>query len=388
MNTFESALMARLGADLGDNTIVVNTCAVTGEAERQCRQTIRRLRRENPTAQIVVVGCAVQLNPALYASMPEVDRVLGNHEKLNPQLLHEKSKCVVGPIDAPFQLPIVHEFEGRNKAFLQIQQGCDHHCTFCVVRLSRGPNKGLPPDQVVEQAKAFVRAGFLEIVLTGADVVSYPYGFVAISERLLKEVPEIKRLRFGSLDPAGLKEDFIELVKNYPQVMPHFHFSIQSGDDDILRKMARRHRRQEVLNLIKRLRAVRPQAVFGADFITGFPTETEAQFLNTMDLVQWGNITHLHVFPYSERPETPAIKMMQVEKSIRKERAKQLRALGQRLYQDLLQKTLGQEVSVLVESDQAGWTENYLHVLLKQPCHAGEVVKVKISGVKENELVE
>ena len=337
MNTFESALMARLGADLGDNTIVVNTCAVTGEAERQCRQTIRRLRRENPTAQIVVVGCAVQLNPALYASMPEVDRVLGNHEKLNPQLLHEKSKCVVGPIDAPFQLPIVHEFEGRNKAFLQIQQGCDHHCTFCVVRLSRGPNKGLPPDQVVEQAKAFVRAGFLEIVLTGADVVSYPYGFVAISERLLKEVPEIKRLRFGSLDPAGLKEDFIELVKNYPQVMPHFHFSIQSGDDDILRKMARRH---------------------------------------------------LHVFPYSERPETPAIKMMQVEKSIRKERAKQLRALGQRLYQDLLQKTLGQEVSVLVESDQAGWTENYLHVLLKQPYHAGEVVKVKISGVKENELVE
>ena len=387
MNTFESALMARLGKDLDDQTIVVNTCAVTGEAERQCRQTIRRIKRENPTSKIIVAGCAAQINPNLYAQMPEVDRVLGNHEKLNSEILHSTVKQLVGPIDAPFDLPIVHEFEGRNRAFLQIQQGCDHHCTFCVVRLARGPNKGLSPDKVIEQAKAFAKAGFVEIVLTGADVVSYPYGLGTISKRILEEVPEIKRLRFGSLDPAGLKEDFVELIKLYPQIMPHFHFSIQSGDDEILRKMARRHRRQNVLDLIQKIRSVRPEAVFGADFITGFPTETEEQFLNTMDLVKCANITHLHVFPSSERPGTAAVKMEQVPKNIRKERAQRLRKLGEELHTKLLKKMVGKKVSVLVEENNSGWTENYLHVILKKKQPVGQVVSVLISGVNKNELV-
>lgn len=387
MNTFESALMARLGKGIKDNIIVVNTCAVTAEAERQCRQMIRKLKRENPQAQIVVVGCAVQIHPQVYANMPEVDRVLGNHEKLNSDLLCGQEKCVVGPIDAPFDLPVIHEFEGRNRAFLQIQQGCNHHCTFCVVRLARGPNKGLKPEQVIEQAKAFVQAGFQEIVLTGADVVSYPYGLVEISKRLLDEVPGIQRLRFGSLDPAGLGDDFIDLIKQYPQVMPHFHFSIQSGDDTILKKMGRRHRCHDVLDLIQKIRNVRKNAVFGADFITGFPTETEEQFLNTMDLVREAHLTHLHVFPYSERPETPAVRLEQIQQNIRKERAKRLRELGDSLHAALLKKMVGKKVSVLVEADQSGWTENYLHVILKAKYPVGQIVSVKVMGVEKNDLV-
>ena len=271
MNTFESAVMARLGADISDDTIVVNTCAVTAEAERQCRQTIRKLRRENPQATIIVTGCAAQLAPEKYAEMPEVDRVLGNHEKLSKEILCDTQKQVVGDIEQPFDLPIIADFEGRNRAFLQIQQGCDHKCTFCVVRFARGSNKGLPPEQVIAQAKTFAKAGFQEIVLTGADVASYPYGLVEISQRLLDEVPQIKRLRYGSLDPAPLGNEFIALVKNYPQIMPYFHFSIQSGDVTVLKRMGRRHKRGEVLDLIKSLKKVRSDATFGADLITGFP---------------------------------------------------------------------------------------------------------------------
>ncbi len=387
MNTFESAVMARLGKGIPDNVIVVNTCAVTGEAERQCRQTIRKLKRENPASTLVVVGCAAQLNPEKYAEMPEVDRVLGNHEKLNKEILCGVQKQVVGDIEQPFDLPIVQDFEGRNRAFLQIQQGCDHKCTFCVVRFARGHNKGLPPDQVIEQAKTFAKAGFQEIVLTGADVASYPDGLVKITKRILDEVPEIKRLRYGSLDPAALKDDFVELVKNYPQIMPHFHLSIQAGDNMVLKRMGRRHLREDVIELCEKIRAVRPSAVFGADFITGFPTETQKQFENTLKLVQEAGLTHLHVFPYSERPGTPAAKMTQIPVSERKDRAAELRALGEKMHDQLLQKIVGQKVAVLVESDGMGWTENYLHVILSTKYPAGKIVSIKIKGVKDNALV-
>ncbi len=387
MNSFESAVMARLGSDIPDNVIVVNTCAVTGEAERQCRQTIRKLKRENPTATLVVVGCAAQLNPEKYAEMPEVDRVLGNHEKLNQEILHSMKKQAVGDIEQSFDLPIVQDFEGRNRAFLQIQQGCDHKCTFCVVRFARGHNKGLPPDQVIEQAKEFAKAGFQEIVLTGADVASYPDGLVYMTKRILDEVPEIKRLRYGSLDPAALKDDFVDLVKNYPQVMPHFHLSIQAGDNLVLKRMGRRHSREDVIELCQKIRAVRPEAVFGADFITGFPTETDAQFQNTLKLVKEAGLTHLHVFPYSERPGTPAAKMTQIPVPERKKRAAELRTLGEKMHDDLLQKMVGQIRNVLVESDGMGWTENYLHVILGKKYTAGEIVSIKIKGVKDNALV-
>jgi len=387
MNTFESAVMARLGKDLPDNILVVNTCAVTAEAERQCRQTIRKLKRENPGAILIVTGCAAQLNPEKYALMPEVDRVLGNHEKLNKTILSGVSKKVVGDIERPFDLPVVADFEGRHRAFLQIQQGCDHHCTFCVVRLARGHNQGLSPDKVVQQAKAFAKEGFKEIVLTGADVASYPNGLVFISQRILDEVPEIQRLRYGSLDPASLDDAFIDFVRDYPQVMPHFHLSVQAGDNLILKRMGRRHTREKVIELTQKLKMVRPEIVFGADFITGFPTETDKQFENTMKLVKEAGLTHLHVFPYSERPGTPAAKMSQVPVAERKARAALLRQLGEQMYATLLQKMVGKQVSVLVENNKAGWTENYLHVILNQKYPSGEIVTLTVKGVKDRALV-
>ena len=387
MNTFESAVMARLGADVPDDVIVVNTCAVTAEAERQCRQTIRKLKRENPSSTLIVTGCAAQLNPEKYAEMPEVDRVLGNHEKLNKEILIGTEKQIVGDIEQAFDLPVVSDFEGRNRAFLQIQQGCDHKCTFCVVRFARGHNKGLPPDQVIEQAKAFADAGFQEVVLTGADVASYPDGLVKISKRILDEVPEIKRLRYGSLDPAALDDEFINFVKMYPQVMPHFHLSIQAGDNLILKRMGRRHSREDIIRLTEKLRAARPEVVFGADFIAGFPTETNEQFEKTKMLVHEAGLTLLHVFPYSERPGTPAAKMSQVPVPERKVRATQLRQLGDEVHKALLHKMVGKKVFVLVESDGMGWTENYLHVILSQDYPVGEIVSVEIKGVKDHALV-
>ncbi len=387
MNAFESAVISKLGGDLGDDVVVVNTCAVTSEAERQCRQTIRKLRRENPKCTLIVTGCAAQLHPELYARMPEVDRILGNHEKLNKEWLHDKNKGHVGDVMQPFELPIVTDFEGRNRAFLQIQQGCDHACTFCIVRFARGPNRGIAPEQVLEQARAFALNGYQELVLTGADVASYPYNLWKISKQILENVPQIKRLRYGSLDPAPLNQTFINLLKKYPQIMPYFHLSIQSGDNLILKRMGRRHTREQILDLVHKVRQVQPNAVFGADFITGFPTETEEQFLQTMDLVKQANITRLHVFPYSEREGTPAAKMPQVPVAVRKERAARLRKLGEELSQKLLQQMIGQKVFVLVEESSRGWTENYLNVILTEKYKPGKIISLTVKGVKDNALV-
>ena len=387
MNAFESAVMAEKVPESAD-VVIVNTCAVTAEAERQGRQALRRARRDYPKATIIATGCAVQLNPKSYQDMPEVDRVLGNREKLQEALLKGDIALAVNDIQDDFSLPIITHFEGRTRAFLQIQQGCDHHCTFCIVRFARGKNRGLPISQIVEQARTFTQNGFSEIVLTGADIVSYPNGFCRVVRLLLEQVPEVKRLRFGSLDPAPLKDDFVELVKDFPQIMPYFHFSIQSGDDTVLHRMGRRHRRGEVLALIKALKKVRPNATFGADLITGFPGETDEQFQNTLDFVCKGNITHLHVFPYSERPGTAAVKLKPVVPvATRKARAKILRDLGQELTQKLYQKMLGKKVSVLVESDKKGWTENYLPVILTKKAKQGAIITCTIKGYNENGLV-
>ncbi|MBO7483500.1 MAG: tRNA (N(6)-L-threonylcarbamoyladenosine(37)-C(2))-methylthiotransferase MtaB [Alphaproteobacteria bacterium] len=387
MNTFESAVMAEKLPESAD-VVIVNTCAVTAEAERQGRQAIRRARREYPNAVLIATGCAVQLNPKSYQDMPEVDRVLGNREKLQEALLKGDIALAVDDIKDDLTLPIISHFEGRTRAFLQIQQGCDHHCTFCIVRFARGKNRGLSISQIIEQARTFTQNGFNEIVLTGADIVSHPDGFCRVVRLLLEQVPEIKRLRFGSLDPAPLKDDFVDLVHDFPQIMPYFHFSIQSGDDTVLKRMGRRHKRQDVLDLIKSLKKVRPNATFGADLITGFPGETDEQFKNTLDLVKKGNISHLHVFPYSERPGTPAIKLKPViSVATRKRRAKILRDLGQELTQKLYQKMQAQKVAVLVESDKKGWTENYLPVILDKKAKQGEIIKLTIKGYNENGLV-
>ena len=387
MNAFESAVMAEKLPESAD-VVIVNTCAVTAEAERQGRQALRRARREYPKATIIATGCAVQLNPTSYQKMPEVDRVLGNREKLEEALLQGDVALAVKDIQDDLTLPIITHFEGRTRAFLQIQQGCDHHCTFCIVRFARGKNRGLPISNIVEQARTFIQNGFNEIVLTGADIVSHPDGFCKVVRLLLEQVPEIKRLRFGSLDPAPLQDDFIELVRDFPQIMPYFHFSIQSGDDTVLHRMGRRHKRQDVLDLIQALKKVRPDATFGADLITGFPGETEEQFQNTVGLVKKGHITHLHVFPYSERPGTAAIQLKPVVPvSVRKERAKILRNLGEELTKALYEKMIGKKATILVESDKKGWTENYLPVILSQKQNQGSIVEICIKGYNENGLV-
>ncbi|MBP5344438.1 MAG: tRNA (N(6)-L-threonylcarbamoyladenosine(37)-C(2))-methylthiotransferase MtaB [Alphaproteobacteria bacterium] len=387
MNAFESAVIARLIQGTHKDMVILNTCAVTAEAERQCRQAIRKARRDYPEAEIVVTGCAAQLHPEVFETMPEVDRVIGNLEKLSKDTLRHSDKCVVGEIDRDISIPLVMDFEGKSKAFLQIQQGCDHACTFCIVRFARGHNKGIPESQLIEQAKVFVQNGYKELVLTGADVASYPGGLVPLLDRLLQAVPDIQRLRLGSLDPGALDDDFIQLVKKYSQIMPYFHLSIQSGDNMILKRMGRRHTYESVMNWIQKMRQICPLATFGADFITGFPTESEEQFNSTLQLVKTANITHLHVFPYSERPGTPAVQMPQVPIKIRKERAAKLRKLGQELYEKLLKSMVGKVVPVLTEGNGSGMTDNYVRVILPSDCVEGEIVDIKIKGVQNDALV-
>ncbi|MDR2901655.1 MAG: tRNA (N(6)-L-threonylcarbamoyladenosine(37)-C(2))-methylthiotransferase MtaB [Lactobacillales bacterium] len=387
LNAFESVLIKKLGTDIDDNVIVVNTCAVTGEAERQCRQAIRKASRDNPGSKIVVTGCAAQLHPEIYASMPEVAKVLGNREKLEKDSFLSDKKINVSNIwDARFDLPVLSDFEGRSRAFLQIQQGCNHRCSFCVVPMARGKNMGLLPEKIIKQAREFVENGFSELVLTGVDIVSYPYGFTALVDKIIREVPDLKRLRFGSLDPI-LNDDFIDLVAKYDRIMPHFHLSIQAGSDTILKRMGRRHKRKSVIDFAEKLRIQRPGATLGSDFITGFPTETETDFNQTMDLVERAGLTHLHVFPYSIRPGTPSAKMPQIDIPIRKERAKKLRDLGHKKYESLLNGMVGKEVSVLIEKNGVGLSENNLKVRTAFTDQTGQSVRVKIKERMKDELV-
>ena len=387
INTYESALINQIAGDL-DNVIVVNTCAVTAEAERQCRQTIRKLRKENPNDLLIVTGCAAQLHPEIYADMPEVDRVIGNREKITREALMATDKVLVGEVlNADFDIPIVADFEGRTRAFIQVQQGCDHACTFCVVRQVRGHNKGIPPEQVIKQAQTFVDNGYSELVLTGIDVTSYPYGFSDLVEKVLKEVSGLKRLRFGSVDPAGVDDKLISLFEKYEALMPHMHLSAQSGDNLILRRMGRRHKREDVINLAQKLRAIRPNFVLGSDFITGFPTETEEMFQNTLALVEQAQIILLHVFPFSVRPGTPSAKMEMVDVHLRRERARQLREKGNKLLQTYLKSQLGKTEKVLIEKDNQGFNEHYISTEIKGVCKTGQIVEVINEGVSDNGFV-
>ena len=299
-----------------DNIIIVNTCAVTGEAERQCRQTIRKLRKENPDARIIVTGCAAQIAPQKFAAMPEVDLVLGNKEKAEIEKYLSSDICektIVGDI----------------RAFVQIQQGCNHRCAYCIVPYARGNNRSVKEEDIIKQIKELLAQGFKEICLTGVDACSYKPSFSGLVAHILEQIPDLPSLQFGSLDPAAIDKDFIALVGKYKNIHPHFHLSVQSGDNQVLKKMRRRHSREDVIKLCNDIRAVRPEATFGADFICGFPTETDENFMNTVKLVDEAQITKLHVFPYSERPGTPAANMPQIPVEIRKERARILREHGE-----------------------------------------------------------
>lgn len=326
INSYESEIFKEKLKAI-DDVIVVNTCAVTGEAERQCGQTIRKLRKENPDAKIIVTGCAAQIAPQKFAKMEEVDLVLGNKEKKEiEKYLNTDEKEIVSDIffDEDYDRFVITGFEGRHKAFVQIQQGCNHRCSYCIVPYARGKNRSVSVDDVLAQIQELLKQGFEEICLTGVDACSYKPSFSGLVKIILEKIPELKNLSFGSLDPAAIDGEFIKLAEN-PRINPYFHFSIQSGDNRILKAMRRRHTRETVIELCSKIREFRPDAVFGSDFICGFPTETDEEFANTVKLVKEAGITQLHVFPYSERPGTPASLMEQVPVSIRKSRAALLR---------------------------------------------------------------
>ena len=328
INSYESEIFKEKLSHL-DNVIVINTCAVTGEAERQCRQTIRKLKKENPNSRIIVTGCAAQINPSKFAQMEEVDLILGNKEKsvIEKYIKQELSeKSIVGDIFSydSFDPYLITGFEGRHKAFVQIQQGCNHRCTYCIVPYARGNNRSVPTENIIKQIRELLSNGFEEICLTGVDACSFEPSFSQLVKTILEKIPEIPSLSFGSLDPAAIDSTFISLVKDQ-RINSHFHLSIQSGDNLVLKRMKRRHSREDIINLTKSIRKIRPATTFGADFICGFPTETDEAFTNTCKLVDEANINTLHIFPYSERPGTPAALMTQVPVEIRKSRAKILR---------------------------------------------------------------
>ncbi|MBB4286978.1 tRNA (N(6)-L-threonylcarbamoyladenosine(37)-C(2))-methylthiotransferase MtaB [Roseospira goensis] len=398
LNGYESEVMRDHARTAGlDDAIIVNTCAVTKEAERQARQAIRRLRRDNPGARLIVTGCAAQLDPARFAAMPEVDRVLGNTEKLEAESFREDTApLLVTDIMQARETAghLLTGFETRTRAFVQVQQGCDHRCTFCIIPYARGPNRSVPLGRLVEQVRTLVAGGTREVVLTGVDITSYGAdlpGRPSLGEavrRLLALVPDLPRLRLSSLDPVGVDADLLRLVAEDPRLLPHLHLSVQAGDDLILKRMKRRHLRHHVVDLAARLRDLRPGLALGADLIAGFPTETDAQADNTLALVDEADLSHLHVFPYSPRPGTPAARMPPVPGDVARARAAALRAAGARRLAARLAARVGGRADVLVETPGFGHTEDYLPVDLPATMAAppGSVVRVRLTGAGPERL--
>lgn len=385
LNIFESATINEM--DLPSDLIIVNTCAITSEAERQCRQTIRKLKRENYSSRIVVTGCAAQVHPEIYAKMPEVYKVLGNREKLSPEYFTSEKKVTVSDLNTPISIPTSRQpiyFDGHCRAYIQIQQGCSNHCTFCIVPQTRGPSTFLPSVNVIEYAKKLINDGFQEINITGVDITDYP-NFADLIFKL-SQLPELKRLRLGSIDPACIDDKLIDIFATSKVLQPFIHLSIQSGDDLILKRMGRRHSSETILSICSKLRSVRPDIVFGADFITGFPTETDQMFENTCQLVKKANIIHLHVFPYSERSGTPAEKMPQVSKDIRKKRAHILRETGSNLLKTYMNNQIGKSVVILAENEYKGLCEHYLPVKVDTSMQIGKFYSVLLRSVDDDGL--
>ena len=390
LNAVESEIVRRRAAEAGlADAVIVNTCAVTAEAERQARQAIRRARRESPRKRIVATGCAVQLDPSRYAAMPEVDLAIGNREKLFARSYRDGAPDrQVGDIMAAREgaSHLIDGIEGRARAFVQIQQGCDHRCTFCIIPFARGPNRSVPPEDVVAQIRRLTGNGYREVVLTGVDITDYGgdlgsgFALGALAQRILAEVPELPRLRLSSLDPAEIDDALLRTIAEHDRLMPHFHLSVQAGSDLILKRMRRRHGRHDVIRFCDRVRALRPDAVFGADLIAGFPTETDPMFGETESLVREAGLTWLHVFPYSERPGTPAARMPQVPRQIRKARAAALRHLGKERAIRHLDTRRGRRERVLVETSDSGRTEQFARIALDGEASPGSIVTARVTG--------
>ncbi|RWE84278.1 tRNA (N(6)-L-threonylcarbamoyladenosine(37)-C(2))-methylthiotransferase MtaB [Mesorhizobium sp.] len=400
LNTYESEVMRReaesagLGA-LEGGAIIFNTCAVTGEAVRQAKQSIRKARRENPAARIIVTGCAAQTEPQNFVAMDEVDLVLGNEEKLKAHSyralpdfgVNDTEKARVNDIFSVRETAghMVDAIEGRARAFVQVQNGCDHRCTFCIIPYGRGNSRSVPMGAVVEQVERLSGNGYAEIVLTGVDMTSFGADLPGspklgkLVKTILKQVPGVKRLRLSSIDSIEADDDLLDAIATEPRLMPHLHLSLQAGDDMILKRMKRRHNRDQSIRFCEDLRKLRPGIVFGADIIAGFPTETDAMFEKSLEIVEECGLTHLHVFPFSPREGTAAARMPQLRRELVKQRAARLRAAGDAAYRRHLAALAGTRQSILVERDRLGRTEGFTLATISEGA-PGEIVEADIAG--------
>ncbi len=404
LNAYEVEAMKDLAGQAGlENAIVVNTCAVTAEAVRKARQDIRKLRKANPDARLIVTGCAAQTEPDTFANMDEVDAVIGNTEKMMPDtwqglaadFIGETEKVQVDDIMSVTETAghLIDGFGTRSRAYVQVQNGCDHRCTFCIIPFGRGNSRSVPAGVVVDQIKRLVDKGFNEIVLTGVDLTSWGADLPAMPKlgdlvmRILRLVPDLPRLRISSIDSIEVDENLMQAIATEPRLMPHLHLSLQHGDDMILKRMKRRHLRNDAIGFCEEARRLRPDMTFGADIIAGFPTETQPMFENSLRLVQECDLTWLHVFPYSARPGTPAARMPPVNGAQIKERAAQLRATGEAQVQKHLHAQVGKMHRILMENTNMGRTEQFTEVRFETPQSEGQIVNASIRSASETQLL-
>tara|TARA_Y100000815_G_scaffold50722_1_gene41341 strand:+ start:503 stop:1756 length:1254 start_codon:yes stop_codon:yes gene_type:complete len=403
LNAYETEAMKELAEQAGlENAVVVNTCAVTAEAVRKARQDIRKLRKAHPDARLIVTGCAAQTEPETFNAMPEVDAVIGNTEKMQgatwqgmaADFIGETETVQVDDIMSVTETAghLIDGFGTRSRAYVQVQNGCDHRCTFCIIPYGRGNSRSVPAGVVVDQIKRLVDKGFNEVVLTGVDLTSWGADLPATPKlgdlvmRILRLVPDLPRLRISSIDSIEVDENLMQAIATEPRLMPHLHLSLQHGDDMILKRMKRRHLRDDAIRFAQEARALRPDMTFGADIIAGFPTETEAMFENSMKLVEECDLTWLHVFPYSARPGTPAARMPAVNGAAIKTRAARLRAAGERQVQRHLEAQVGRTHDVLMENPHMGRTAQFTEVSFAAPQVEGDIVRAEITGISGAQL--
>jgi threonylcarbamoyladenosine tRNA methylthiotransferase MtaB len=394
LNIYESEIIKKnLELSGLKDVCIINTCTVTKEAEKAAKQAIRKIKRHSPNTKIIVTGCAAQKDPASFANMVEVDKIIGNEEKLYvSNYSFEGEKVLVNDIMSIKETApqLITSFEGRTRGFIQIQNGCNHRCTFCIIPFARGNSRSVPIGAIVEQTKLLLDQGYKEIVLTGVDVTDYGLDLPGAPKlgqmirRLLNLVPDLKRLRLSSIDVAEIDDELFDLMANHKRLMPHFHISLQAGDNMILKRMKRRHSREQVIEFCHKLRSIRSDVSFGADIIAGFPTETHEMFLNSKNLIEEAGLQYLHVFPYSEREGTPATRMPQIDIKVRKERAKILREEGEKNLQIFYNQFIGREFEVLVEKDNIARLENFIPVRLEKNFEYGRFINVRLSGISGN----
>ena len=404
LNSYETESMRNMVGTVGlNNAVVINTCAVTHQAVSKSRQEIRRLRRENPNSTLIVTGCAAQIDPMGFSKMSEVDFVLGNSEKMRPEIWSnlasgapvESERVQVDDIMSISETAshLIDGFGTRSRAYVQIQNGCDHRCTFCTIPFGRGNSRSVPAGVVVEQIKRLVQKGYNEIVLTGVDLTSWGADLPThpklgnLITRILRLVPDLNRLRISSIDSIEVDEEFLDAIATERRLMPHFHLSLQHGDDLILKRMKRRHLRKDAILFCEKVRKLRPEVTFGADIIAGFPTESDEHFENSIKLVEECGLTWLHIFPYSKRDGTPAARMPQIDGRIIKSRAELLRSLGKKVRSKHLKEQIGRKHKVLMESSVLGRTEQFAEVLFASPKQEGSIVDATISDASNSQLM-